>query len=106
MKDIKYETDRLIVREWEKEDYKDLFELASDSEITKFLHYKTYENIEEAKNRIENIRESYKSSPLINNFAVVCKTDNKVIGDVNISSYKPQAGGSGYHSRKTNNKKH
>ncbi len=47
MKDIKYETDRLIVREWEKEDYKDLFELASDSEITKFLHYKTYENIEE-----------------------------------------------------------
>lgn len=93
MKDIKYETDRLIVREWEKEDYKDLFELASDSEITKFLHYKTYENIEEAKNRIENVRESYKSSPLINNFAVVCKADNKVIGDVNISSYKPQAGG-------------
>ena len=28
---IKYETERLIVREWEDKDYKDLFEYASNS---------------------------------------------------------------------------
>ena len=43
------ETERLIIREWEENDYKDLFEFASDSEVTKFLHYKTYENLKKIK---------------------------------------------------------
>ncbi len=91
---IKYETKRLIVREWEKSDYKDLFEYASDEEVTKYLHFKTYENEQVAKERINTLIESYKESPFINNFAVMTKNDNKVIGDINISTYKPQAGGS------------
>ncbi len=37
---IKYETERLIVREWKDKDYKDLFEYASNKEVTKFLHFK------------------------------------------------------------------
>ena len=90
----KYETERLIVREWQNKDYKDLFEFASDEQVTRYLHFKTYENEQTAKERIANIIESYKASPLINNFAVMIKDTHKVIGDINISSYKAQAGGS------------
>ena len=39
---VKYETERLIVREWNEKDCADLYEFASDEEITKYLHYKTY----------------------------------------------------------------
>ncbi len=91
---VKYETERLVIREWEEKDYMGLYEFASDVEITKFLHYNTYSNVQEAKARISKIIDSYKLNPLINNFAVVLKLNNKVIGDINISSYKPQAGGS------------
>lgn len=92
--EIKYETERLIVREWQKSDYKDLFEFASDEQVTKYLHFKTYENEQTAKERIDNLIESYKKNPLINNFALMTKNEKKVIGDINISTYKSQAGGS------------
>ena len=88
---VKYETERLVIREWEEKDYMGLYEFASDVEITKFLHYNTYSNAQEAKARISKIIDSYKLNPLINNFAVVLKLNNKVIGDINISSYIPDS---------------
>ncbi len=91
---IKYETERLIVKEWEEKDDKDLFEMVSDLEVTKFLHYQPYQTLKEAKIRIKNIINSYPLNPFINNFAIMSKKDHKVIGDINISTYKPQAGGS------------
>ena len=91
---IKYETERLVIREWKKSDYKDLYEFASDEQVTKYLHYNTYENECVAKERINNLIESYKKNPLINNFAIMTKNEKKVIGDINISTYRQQAGGS------------
>lgn len=88
------ETERLIIRELEENDYKDLFEFASDSEVTKFLHYKTYENLDKAKNRIKQLRDNYKLGGYNNEYAVELKSEKKVIGNINISSYNSKAGGS------------
>ena len=39
-----YETERLVIRQWEKEDYQDLFEYASNPEASKFLKFTLLEN--------------------------------------------------------------
>ena len=49
---ILYETDRLIIRKWEDEDYLDLYEYASDKEVTKYLTFKTYESVEMRKKEL------------------------------------------------------
>ncbi len=90
---IKFETERLIVREWEEYDYKDLFEFASDSDVTKYLLYKTYESQEDAKLRIETLKEKYKTENRYGDFAIELKTENKVIGCISIILKSVQAGG-------------
>ena len=42
---IIYETERLIIREWEDRDYKDLFEYASDERVAKYL-FPPYKDLE------------------------------------------------------------
>lgn len=79
---IKYQTERLIVREWEDKDYKDLYEFASDKVVTKFLAYKTYESVEDAKTRIATLKEKYKTENRYGDFAVELKSEKKVIGCV------------------------
>ena len=91
---VKYETERLIVREWTEKDCADLYEFASDEEITKYLHYKTYASLQDAVDRIKYILEMYKEERRIGEFAGELKGENKVIGAVSISSYKKAAGGS------------
>ncbi len=90
---IKYETERLIVREWEDKDYKDLYEFASDSEITKFLLYKTYESEEDAKIRISSLKEKYKTENQYGDFAIELKGENKVIGCIDLILKSSKAGG-------------
>ena len=72
---IKYETERLIVREWEDKDYKDLFEYASNKEVTKFLHFKTYESEEDAKIRIATLKENYKTENRYGELAIELKSE-------------------------------
>ncbi len=90
---IKYETERLIVREWEDKDYKDLFEYASNKEVTKFLVYKTYESVEEAKSRIASLKEKYKTENRYGDFAIELKDEKKVIGSISITFKTSKAGG-------------
>ncbi len=90
---IKYETERLIIREWEDKDYKDLFEYASDKEVTKFLRFKTYESEEEAKLRIATLKENYKTENRYGEFAIELKSEKKVIGSVNLGLNSLKAGG-------------
>ena len=90
---IIYQTERLIVRQWQKKDYKDLYEFASDESVTKFLHYKTYDNLQVAKDRISALIERYKSKGVENEYAIALKENDKVIGNINIASYRPKAGG-------------
>lgn len=71
-------TDRLIIRKFEQNDWKDLYEYLSDKEVIKFEPYDVYsENQakEEAINRSNN--ESF--------FAVCLKENNKLIGNLYLS---------------------
>lgn len=90
---IKYETERLIVREWESKDYLDLFEYASDEEVTKFLVFPTYKTKNEAKERIKYLIEKYKGNDKLGDFAIELKGAKKVIGSINLSLHSLKAGG-------------
>jgi ribosomal-protein-alanine N-acetyltransferase len=90
---IIYETERLIVRQWEDGDACDLYEYCKEMETAKFLHFTPYENVEVAKDRIQTIKSKYQESGFVAPYAVVLKSENKVIGDISISSYNKAAGG-------------
>ena len=90
---IIYETQRLIIRQWEQSDAGDLYEYCKDPETAKYLHFEPYKNIDVAKQRIQTIKEKYQENSSIAPFAVVLKQENKVIGDINISAYNKSAGG-------------
>ena len=80
----KFETDRLIVREFEDNDYKDLFEYASDDDVVKFLHFKKYETFNDAKMRIFDLKEKYLKNDKVGDFAIELKETKKVIGSINL----------------------
>ena len=89
----KFETDRLIIRNFENKDYKDLYEYASDPEVIKFLHFKRYETYEDAKMRIKYLKEKYKENECYGDYAIELKEENKVIGSINIVLDTQKAGG-------------
>ena len=90
---IIYETQRLIIRQWEESDDCDLYEYCKAPETAKYLHFEPYKNIDVAKQRIQSIKEKYQENSFIAPYAVVLKQENKVIGDINISAYNKSAGG-------------
>ncbi len=82
MKDytIILETDRLILRKFTMEDVDDLFEYASDPEVTEFLSFETYKSKEEAIDYLSKVvlpkyeeENSYK-------WAIELKESGKMIG--------------------------
>ncbi|MBE5738781.1 MAG: GNAT family N-acetyltransferase [Clostridiales bacterium] len=85
---ILYETDRLIVRQWEDKDYIDLYEYASDSDVTKFLSFPTYTSLEVAKTRIACVKEDYLKNEVLNDYCIEHKDMGRVIGSIGIVSYK------------------
>ena len=54
-----YETERLVIRQWQEKDYKDLFEYASCDSVTKFLSWQTYTSEQTAIERINHLLECY-----------------------------------------------
>ncbi len=91
---ILYETDRLIIRKWEDEDYLDLYEYASDKEVTKYLTFKTYESVENAKERIKFMKECYENGIEKTDYAIMLKIEGKVIGSIGLGlSHIQRAGG-------------
>lgn len=85
---IKYETERLIIREWEEKDYLDMFEYASDPEVTKFLHFPPHATPEVSMERIKLVRQKYGEHPILGDFCIELKGENKVIGSIAINGYK------------------
>lgn len=70
-----FETERLIVRAFTPDDWKDLYEYLSDKEVLKF---EPYEPFSEEQCREEAISRSQSS----NFFAVCLKDNNKLIGNI------------------------
>ena len=90
---ILYETERLIVREWENKDYKDLYEYAKDPNVSKFLSFKPYTTLQDAKDRIKSMRAKYKIDTYIRPYAIMLKSENKVIGSIDVDEYSSKADG-------------
>ena len=88
-----YETERLIIRQWAEKDYKDLYEYASNDEVTKFLSWPTYNDEQTAVNRINSLLEEYKLNQVENDYAIELKSENKVIGSIAINHYSKKAEG-------------
>lgn len=68
------ETDRLILREIEKKDAKDLYEIASNSKVNKYMLYSRYRNIEEVEEWISKVEGQSRK------FVFQLKDIGKVIG--------------------------
>jgi len=79
------ETGRLILRKISVNDAENIFEYAKDDEVTKNLVWATHKTIEDTKKFLaEGV--GFMPPP----WAIVCKTDNKVIGTISFMNYTPE----------------
>jgi len=96
---ILYETERLIIRQWEEKDAADLFEYCSDGEVTKYLRFPTYTDIKDAHERIADMQKRYAKDKIKEtDWAIVLKSGvgevedenstEKAIGSIGIVSYE------------------
>lgn len=75
------ETERLILREFNDKDLKDLYEYASIDGVGEMAGWFHHENIEQTKDILNMFIEENKT------FAIVYKNNNKVIGSLGIEKY-------------------
>ena len=90
---IIYETERLIIRQWEEKDAEDLFEYAKDPNVSRFLKFKPYISINEAHERISTILLKYENNQVEVPYAIVLKNENKVIGSIDVDCYSNSGDG-------------
>lgn len=70
------ETNRLIIRSWEFDDYVDMYELNSDEKVNPNAGCSVVKDIEVIKNSLKLLVSNKLS------FAIVLKSENKVIGSI------------------------
>jgi len=78
------ETERLILRKLRLEDAKDVFEYASDPEVSKYVTWEPHKSIEDSINFIKFTHERYEKKEGII-WGIVYRENNKVIGTCDIS---------------------
>ena len=88
-----YETERLIIREWQLSDQDDLYEYASDPIVTKYLTFPTYTSHQEAVDRINYLIGCYQTDSIKQDYAIELKSEHKVIGAITIVDYTPSVEG-------------
>jgi len=76
-------TERLILREWKQKDCKDLYEYASNKLVGPSAGWPPHKNEEESKEIIKMFIENE------NTYAIVLKSENKVIGSIGFHDRKP-----------------
>jgi len=77
------ETKRLILRQFKKTDYKDVFNnYANDQEVTKFLTRYPHKDLEASKEFIDNVASIYGNKTFRR--AITDKVTNEVIGSIDI----------------------
>ena len=77
------ETDRLILRLWKETDVDDLFEYAKDVRVGPNAGWPPHENIETSKRIVSGF---IKENEV---YAIVLKSENKVIGSLGVHDRKP-----------------
>ncbi len=94
------ETERLKLRYLKADDYIALYDAWSDDEVTKFLSFDTYPNIEAAKERVGIWLERYKNEECYR-WAIERKEDGELFGIIDVVEYwKDGAPEIGYISRR------
>lgn len=77
------ETDRLILRDWKEEDYLDLYEYACDDRVGPVAGWPVHENEDKSKTLIKKFITDNES------YAIVLKSENKVIGGTGLKNTTP-----------------
>jgi len=92
-----YETERLIIRNWENKDsdIDDLYEIGSDKITNRYLTYPLYEKRDTAIERIKYLLDTYEKGYINEDqdYAIELKETGKVIGSIAIMGYKACADG-------------
>lgn len=76
---IKFETERLIIREWQERDAEDLYNVAKDNEVALPCGWLAHKNIEDSLDIIKNL---FQKDPYT--YAVCLKENNIAIGCIAI----------------------
>ena len=80
------ETKRCILRKFTKNDIDDLYEYASDSEVTQFLSWDTYKSIDMAVDYIENVLLKYSKNEIAP-WGIEWRENSKLIGSIDFVQY-------------------
>ncbi|MEN8075967.1 GNAT family N-acetyltransferase [Clostridioides difficile] len=72
------ETERLILRQWCKEDYLDMYDYASDDRVGPNAGWPVHKNIDDSKEIVDMFMTGDEE------YAVVLKSENKVIGGIGL----------------------
>lgn len=80
---ISLETDRLIIRKFELSDANQLYNsYGKDTSITKYMLWKNFESVDAAKKAIEYYIKCYQENSSFVQYAIILKSNNKLIGQV------------------------
>ena len=85
-KPTKLYTQRLVLRHLTKKDTKDMFEYASNPEVTRYLLWAPHEDLRYTKSYLKRVENSYKKGEFFD-FGVELKSEKKLIGTCGIASY-------------------
>jgi len=80
------ETKRLILRRLRPEDENDVFEYASDEEVSRFVFWNTHRSIEDSRNFINSTLGRYERDEA-GEWGIVLKEENKLIGTIGFTGF-------------------
>lgn len=82
------ETDRLLLRGLSLDDAEDIFEYASDPDVSRYNTWSVHESIEDSKRFLDAVMEEYENHELAS-WGIFHKADKKLIGTCGIANWLP-----------------
>src|ERR1043165_9207175 len=84
------ESERLILRPFTIEDDEAVFAYASDPQVSKYVTFETAKTVEDSRVYVETSLKNYQEEKDPLNFAVILKSENKLIGSVGYLHWSDQ----------------
>lgn len=85
----KLDSSRIVLREFQDKDAQNLFDnYGSDVENTKYMLWKNYKSIEDAKASIDFYKTSYEENSTFRQYAIALKDTDEVIGQISFEINK------------------
>ena len=82
------ETERLILRPFDIDDAEDMFYgWANDAEVAKYVNWKPHKNVDETRALLSYWVSEYEKPQRLN-FAIVLKSENRLIGGIDVVDYE------------------